>query len=46
LAKVDFFYRPARTPGEREWLLENRPEAAKHWNLMADLRPEHLPYDP
>jgi transcriptional regulator with XRE-family HTH domain len=46
LAKVDFFYRPPRTPGEREWLQQNRPEAAKHWNLMADLRAEHLEYAP
>lgn len=44
LAKEDVFYRPPRTPGEREWLLRNRPEAAKHWNLMADLRAEHLQY--
>jgi transcriptional regulator with XRE-family HTH domain len=44
LAKEDVFYRPPRTPGEKEWLLQNRPEAAKHWNLMADLRPEHLQY--
>ena len=44
LAKEDAFYRPPKTPSEREWLLENRPEEAKHWNLMADLRPEHLQY--
>lgn len=44
LAKEDAFYRPPKTPKEREWLLENRPEEAKHWNLMADLRPEHLQY--
>jgi transcriptional regulator with XRE-family HTH domain len=44
LAKEDFFYRPPRTPSEREWLLQNRPEAARHWNLLSDLRPEHLQY--
>lgn len=44
LAKEDVFYRPPRTPGEREWLLQNRPEEARHWNLLADLRPEHLQY--
>jgi hypothetical protein len=44
LAKEDASYRPPRTPGEREWLLQNRSEEARHWNLLADLRPEHLPY--
>ena len=44
LAKEDAFYRPPKTPREREWFLENRPEEARHWNLMADLRPEHLQY--
>ena len=44
LAKEDAFYRPPRTEGEREWLRQNRPEEAKHWNLLADLRPEHLQY--
>ena len=44
LAKEDVFYRPPRTPGEREWLLQNRPEEARHWNLLSDLRPEHLQY--
>jgi len=44
LAKEDSFCRPPKTPRERKWLLENRPEEAKHWNLMADLRPEHLQY--
>jgi len=29
---------------ERQWLLENRPDAARHWNLLSDLRPEHLQY--
>jgi transcriptional regulator with XRE-family HTH domain len=44
LAKQDVFYRPPRTEGEKEWLLRNRPEEARHWNLLADLRPSHLPY--
>jgi transcriptional regulator with XRE-family HTH domain len=44
LAKEDFFYRPPRTEGEREWLLRNRPEEARHWNLLTDLRPSHLQY--
>ena len=44
LAKEDVFYRPPRAEGEREWLLQNRPEEARHWNLLTDLRPAHLPY--
>src|SRR6267142_6868764 len=44
LAKEDAFYRPPRTEGEREWLLQNRPKEATHWNLLTDLRPEHLQY--
>jgi len=44
LANEDAFYRPPRTDGEREWLLQNRSDAARHWNLLTDLRPEHLQY--
>jgi transcriptional regulator with XRE-family HTH domain len=44
LAKEDVFYRPPRTEGEREWFLQNRSEEARHWNLLTDLRPAHLPY--
>ena len=44
LAQEDYFYRAPRNDRERHWLLENRPEAAHHWNLLSDLRPEHLPY--
>jgi len=44
LAREDAFYRPPRTEGEREWLLQNRPKEATHWNLLTDLRPEHLQY--
>lgn len=32
------------TEGERGWLRENRPEEAKHWNLLTDWRPETLRY--
>jgi len=28
----------------RTWLHENRSPEAKHWNLLTDLRVEHLPY--
>jgi transcriptional regulator with XRE-family HTH domain len=44
LANEGAFYRLPRTEGEREWLRKNRPEAARHWNLLSDLRPKHLPY--
>ena len=43
LAREDYFYRPPRNDRERQWLFENRPEAARHWNLLSDLQPEHLP---
>ena len=29
---------------EREWLRANRPPQARHWNVLANLRPERLPY--
>lgn len=44
LAKEDVFYRPLRTESEREWLIKNRTEDAAHWNLLTDMRPEHLQY--
>ena len=44
LAREDFFFRPPRNDAEREWLMENRTEEAKHWNLLSDVRPEHLQY--
>src|SRR5208283_670999 len=44
LAKEDSFYRPPRTEREREWLRQNRTEDAAHWNLLTDMRPEHLQY--
>lgn len=46
LAREDFFFRPPRNRAERQWLMENRPVEAEHWNLLSDLRPEHLPYAP
>ena len=45
LAREDDFLRPARNRVERQWLMQNRPEDARHWNLVTDLRPEHLRYD-
>jgi len=44
LAREDDFMRPARNDVERQWLMQNRPDEARHWNLVTDLRPEHLGY--
>jgi hypothetical protein len=44
LAKEDVFYRPLRTESEGEWLRKNRTEDAAHWNLLTDMRLEHLQY--
>jgi transcriptional regulator with XRE-family HTH domain len=44
LAKEDVFYRPLHTESEGEWLRKNRTEDAKHWNLLTDMRLEHLQY--
>ncbi len=44
LAKEDSFYRLPRTEVEKEWLRKNRTENAAHWNLLTDMRPEHLQY--
>jgi transcriptional regulator with XRE-family HTH domain len=44
LAKEDSFYRPPRTENERELLRKNRTEDAVHWNMLTDMRPEHLQY--
>jgi len=44
LAREDTFFRPPKTDGERRWLAQNRSTEAAHWNLLTDLRPEHLQY--
>ena len=44
LAQEDAFGEAALTAREREWLRENRPDSAAHWNLLSDLSPEHLTY--
>ena len=44
LAKEDVFYRPPRTESEREWLRNKRTTDAEHWNLLTDMKPEHLQY--
>ena len=32
------------TQAERTWLRKQRPAAARHWNLLTGLVPEHLSY--
>jgi hypothetical protein len=44
LAREDTYGRRETSERMRVWLRENRPRAAEHWNLLTDLRPEHLPY--
>jgi len=44
LAREDTFGRKETSDRMRVWLRENRSPDAEHWNLMSDLRPEHLPY--
>ena len=44
LAKEDYFYRPPRTESEGQWLRKNRTDDAVHWNLLTDMKPEHLQY--
>jgi transcriptional regulator with XRE-family HTH domain len=45
LVREDYFLRPARNNVERRWLMQNRSPEAEHWNLVTDLRPEHLGYN-
>lgn len=44
LAREDSFPRPPRNRQEQEWLRHNQSEEARHWNMLSDLQPEHLPY--
>jgi len=44
LVQEDAFGEATLTAREREWLRENRPASAAHWNLLSDLSPEHLTY--
>ena len=44
LAREDTYGRRETSGRMRVWLRENRSDAASHWNLLTDLRMEHLPY--
>ena len=44
LVREDVFGRGSLTEAERRWLRTHRPSEAAHWNLLSDLRAEHLSY--
>ena len=44
LAREDTLCHDSMTQAERRWLRQQRPQQAEHWNLLTDLRREHLPY--
>jgi transcriptional regulator with XRE-family HTH domain len=44
LAREDTYGRREKSERMRAWLRENRPQEAKHWNLLSDVKVEHLPY--
>jgi transcriptional regulator with XRE-family HTH domain len=44
LAREDTLCHDSMTEAERRWLRERRSPQAAHWNLLTDLRREHLPY--
>jgi len=44
LAREETFGQGQASERLREWLRKERSEAARHWNLLTDLKVEHLPY--
>jgi len=44
LAREDTFCHDSMTQTERAWLREHRSPAAAHWNLLTDMKGEHLAY--
>jgi hypothetical protein len=44
LAREDTYGRKETSERMRAWLRENRSPEAEHWNLLTDLKAEHLPY--
>ena len=44
LAHEDTYGRRETSERMRAWLRENRTQEARHWNLLSDLKAEHLPY--
>ena len=44
LAREDTFCHDSMTQVERVWLREHRSPVAAHWNLLTDMKGEHLAY--
>ena len=44
LAREDTFCHDSMTEAERKWLREHRSPGARHWNLLTDMKGEHLAY--
>jgi hypothetical protein len=44
LAREDTLCKASLPEAERRWLAENRPEEAKHWNVLADWTADALRY--
>lgn len=44
LVREDTFCRDSMSQAERAWLREHRSPAATHWNLLTDMKGEHLAY--
>ncbi len=44
LAREDSYSQARMSERMRRWLRENRSPEAEHWNLLTDLKVEHLPY--
>jgi transcriptional regulator with XRE-family HTH domain len=44
LAREDTFCRDSMAQAERAWLREHRSPSAAHWNLLTDMKAEHLAY--
>ena len=44
LLREDTLCHESLTKVERNWLDTSRPDEAKYWRLLTDLRPEHLSY--
>ena len=44
LVREDTFCHDSMTQAERKWLHEHRSPVAAHWNLLTDMKGEHLAY--
>jgi transcriptional regulator with XRE-family HTH domain len=44
LAREDTFCHDSMTEAERNWLREHRSLVARHWNLLTNMKGEHLAY--